>query len=281
MPPAIGLIVTGANTLRDYKIFVKTLEVWHPDAELYIFTDSAWDSHIKALKTSLKVQTRTELDKYTGKTRAEMEAVDGKIYKTLWTDFMYEKAAVLDWMFEACSHAAEGLWFMDADICHLAPLPSVPESATVGLCPHYIREADWKRFGKYNGGFMWIKDRSLLDIWKTAGHTARYFEQSAMEVMGTAAGDKLYEFPIQVNFGWWRMIQSPLAPPEVQKKFTIYRPDKSVGVRYDGVALQSVHTHWYETSAANGAEFNRWFGDFIRKLASHPPMRNFIKTIGI
>jgi hypothetical protein len=36
----IGLIVTGAEALVDFRIFCRTLEVWHPTAHLYVFTDS-------------------------------------------------------------------------------------------------------------------------------------------------------------------------------------------------------------------------------------------------
>ena len=39
--PHIALIVTGAESLADLIVFVKTIEVWHPDGTLYVLTDSA------------------------------------------------------------------------------------------------------------------------------------------------------------------------------------------------------------------------------------------------
>ena len=218
--PRIGLIVTGADTAQDFQHFLKTLEQWHPNAELFVYTDDATDKLIKTARlddaTDQLIKTarfkgiihrRKALNAYTGLNRAQMEKTKGIRYANLWTDFMYEKAAVLEWMFEI--QATEPAWFLDADISHLAPLPAIPSTATVALSPHAIRLQDEAKYGKYNGGFLWFKDASLLPEWRKAGHTARFFEQSALEEVATAAGETLYEFPPQINFGWWRMFQAP------------------------------------------------------------------------
>jgi hypothetical protein len=255
----------------DFQIFVKTLAMWHTDAELFVFTDATTEPHIKTLKTPLKIHTRPALTKYTGKDRKTMEAMSGEVYATLWTDFMYEKAAVLQWMFETYPELAyaetSGAWFMDADITFLAPIRAPPAWATVALSPHYIRTADEMRFGKYNGGYLWMRDPTLLEVWRTAGHTARFYEQSALESVASAAAGGLYEFPIQVNFGWWRMFQSAEAPPVIQSRFRFNRYDKSIGLRYDDVPLQSIHTHWRDNTSVTGM-FNRWIDTFTARVAS-------------
>lgn len=264
--PHIGVIVTGAETLSDFQIFVKTLAMWHTDAELFVLTDAATESHIKAIKTPIKIHTRPILTKYSGKDRKMMEAMNGEVYTTLWTDFMYEKAAALQWIFETYPTSAGGAWFMDADITFLAPIQAPPAWATVALSPHYIRTADEMRFGKYNGGYLWMKDPSLLEVWRTAGHSSRFYEQSALEAVSCAAAGGLYEFPIQVNFGWWRMFQSSDAPPVIQSQFSFNRFDKSIGVRYNGVALRSIHTHWCDDSSITGM-FNHWIDRFTARVA--------------
>lgn len=269
--PRIGLIVTGAETLCDFQIFVKTLAMWHTDAELFVFTDTATESHIKAIKTPIKIHTRPTLTKYSDKDRKTMEAMSGEVYATLWTDFMYEKAAVLQWIFEIYPTLAEGsgagAWFMDADITFLAPIQAPPAWATVALSPHYIRTADEMRFGKYNGGYLWIKDQSLLEVWRVAGHSSHFYEQSALEAVSCAAAGGLFEFPIQVNFGWWRMFQSSDAPPVIQSRFRFNRFDKSIGLRYDDVPLQSIHTHWRDNTSVTGM-FNLWIDTFTGRIAS-------------
>lgn len=265
--PCIGLIVTGAETLCDFQIFVKTLAMWHTDAELFVFTDAATDSHIRAIRSPLKINTRTALTKYTGLDRKTMEAMDGEVYATRWTDFMYEKANVLQWMFEATGGRENGLWFLDADITFLAPLPAVPPWATVALSPHYIRTVDEMRFGKYNGGFMWIKDQTLLEVWRSAGHSSRFYEQSALEAVAAAATGGLFEFPIQVNFGWWRMYQATDSPPVIQSRFRFNRYDKSIGLRFDDLPLQSIHTHWRDDTSVTGL-FNRWIDAYTARAAA-------------
>jgi hypothetical protein len=289
--PRIGLIVTGERTVSDFRIFVRTCELWHPDAILYVFTDSATAPALREIRSRLTVYIRIALDAYSGKGRVEMEAMPGAVYATLWTDFMYQKAAVMQWMFDSAPATAAGtatdIWFLDADITLLAPLPAVPAAARVALSPHYIREADCRLYGRYNGGFLMMRDRALLDVWRAAGHRARFYEQSALEDVAVAAAatattaDAVYEFPPQVNFGWWRMYQGSEAPAAIQGKFSLYRADAaSSGIRYDGAALQSVHTHWYERTSATGA-FNAWFDAYTARFAGgHAPLRTLRRILG-
>lgn len=274
----IGLIVMGATTLQDYQIFLKTLGSWEKDVHLWIFTDSETNPAICAIKTFFTVHVRTCLDAYSGKNRQQMEAVPGKIYKTQWTDFMYEKAAVLEWMF-AESGTSNGAWFLDADIAFLAPLPVIPADAKVALSPHYIRPGDEARYGKYNGGFTWFGDKALVDVWKAAGFKARFYEQSALEDVAAAAADDLYEFPPQVNFGWWRMFQASEPAATIQGRFSLMRTDTGVGIRYDGAPLQTIHTHFYDKSSATGA-FNAWLNAYTARFSSHVPIRNFRRAVG-
>ena len=270
-PPLIGLIVTGTETLNDYKIFVASLEQWHPNATLFVYTDSATD--IASVKTKCTVHTNNVLNSYTGLNRQKMEQIKGKEYSTLWTDFMYEKANVIQWIFDSEPTAArQGVWFMDADITHLAPLPTIPQGTTLALSPHYIRELDQARVGKYNGGYIWFGNPSILIHWKASGHTSRFFEQAALEDLTTS--NTVYEFPIQVNYGWWRMFQSSLQPQEHATRFTLFRPDKSVGIRYDNQPLQSVHTHWYQIDNTATGFFNKFFLDFLNRFKMHKPMAN-------
>jgi hypothetical protein len=281
-PPRIGLIVTGTETAQDFQHFLKTLEQWHPDAELFVYTDDTTDNIIKQMRFKGVIHTRQALNAYKGLSRIQMEKIKGITYTNLWTDFMYEKAAVIEWMCEIqATEKPEPAWFLDADISHLAPLPSIPSTATVALSPHAIRPQDEAKYGKYNGGFLWFKDATLLPVWRKAGHTARFFEQSALEDIAKVAGETLYEFPPQVNFGWWRMFQAPCSRQEIQTKFTIFRNDQSIGIRYDGKPLQSIHTHWFSTTAFECVSFRMWFDQFTSKFKTHKPLQNYRKLIGL
>jgi hypothetical protein len=278
MVHTIGLIVTGQNALKEYTMFVKTLEQWHPDAHLCVYTDSPTDPLVKAVPFKGKVTTKIALNAYTNMNRQEMEATRGIIYDNMFKDFCYEKANVMEWMFDT-QDATNGFWFMDCDLTCLAPLPAIPDTARVALCPHYIRRADEKMYGKYNAGMLWMSDRSYLKVWRDNGHGS-FLDQTALEEVAFVAQDTLYEFPIQVNFGWWRMFQSSAFPADIMAKFSIFRGDTSIGIRYDGRPLQSIHTHWHETESVTGA-FNRWFNEFSNKFKTHKPIASYRRTIGL
>jgi hypothetical protein len=270
----IGLIVTGEDCLKELQIFAKTLEQWHPDATLYVATDNETD--IKKVKFKGTIRIKQSLNNYVGKRRYAMESLPGKRYDTMFKDFMYEKTEVIEWMLES----EDGAWFMDADINILAPLPQIPESATLALSPHYIKTSETDIHGYYNAGFIWMKNKKYLEAWRIAGHESRFFEQSALEDIAILAKqvNELYEFPVQVNFGWWRMFQSSFPSSTIQSKFTIFRNEKSVGLRYDGKALQSIHTHW-KTEEKQTQNFNEWFKNLLTKFKNHPPIKLFQATI--
>lgn len=271
MPPYIGLIVTGQDALYDFKIFLKTLELYHPNAVLYVATDSTTD--IKSIPHKCTIHTRVTLDEYRDKRRPEMEATQGKRYDSLFKDYTYEKATILEHMFEVEEVKTQGAWFMDADIVHCAPLPTIPETATLALSPHYIRLRDEERYGRYNAGYFWMKDPSYLAVWREAGHTSTFFEQKALETVAKTANENLYEFSDAVNFGWWRMYQNSLTPAEVQMLFRVHRNEPGIGLRYNGKTLQSLHTHSGEmTYTTSNGMFNLWIRKCIEKLVqAHKP----------
>jgi len=273
----IGLIVTGKEALSDFRIFCKTLEVWHPDATLYIYTDSV--TPIDSVVFKGKKYVKVALDAYKGLTRSDMEARPGVLYDSLFKDYTYEKANVLEWMWTLNPYLdTTGAWFLDADICHLAPLPPIPETAILALSPHMIRPADERLYGKYNAGFMWFKSKEFLSMWRTFAISSRFFEQAALEDIALLAGSGLYEFPVQVNFGWWRMVQGTSPPPDVQARFSFNRTDKSIGLRYQDKLVQSVHTHWFQTSGVAGY-FNQWLRQHLDKFKTHPPIQRFLRSL--
>jgi len=278
MGPHIGLIVTGKEALMDFNVFVRSLEQWHPDAELFVYTDS--ETSVRSVKFKGAIHIREAMGRYKGLNRQQMERMPGAVYDSLFKDYTYEKAAVLEWMFSEGS--ASGVWFLDADISHLAPLPTIPDTAVLALSQHMIRPGDEMRYGRYNAGFMWFGCKDLIGMWRELGHTSRFYEQAALEVLGqsTSATGKLHEFPAQVNFGWWRMQQSSLSQAVIQSRFSLFRGDTSIGIRYDGAALQSIHTHWF-SDAPECVAFRRWFDGFTRSYKSHKPIQQYRRLVGL
>ena len=278
MAPVIGLIITGEHAVQDFKVFAKTLEVWHPDAHAYIFTDSDTKDKLLEVKSRITLHLKVCLDAYAGLTRSDMEARPGIKYDSLFKDYTYEKAGVLRWIFETTG--SKGVWFMDADIIHCAPLPHIPDGTELALSQHMIRASDERMYGTFNAGYFWIAEQALIDVWIAAADKSRFYEQAALEDVAAAA-KTLYRFPPQVNFGWWRMYQAAEAPPAIQAKFSINRTERSIGLRYDNPPIQSFHSQMFDrTTSANGV-FNRWLDAYSARFAgAHPPLRVWRKSVG-
>ena len=268
---AVATLVTEP-ALRDFELLLFTLALWNPTKpRLYIMTDSASKiavvSAVARFYAGVPVNIKTSLSDYTGLTRAEMERRPGKKYETLFGDFTAEKTGLMEW---ALASEPEGVLFCDADICHLAPLPLLPDSAVLALSPHRIREGDAAKYGYYNAGYLWIQKAEIVAQWREACGRSRFFEQACLEELASTWKEGLYEFPVQINYGWWRLWQGTASPSELQKAWSFFRPadGASSGLLVEGTALQSVHTHWHEKQDAATRAFNQWVLEKLRKLNS-------------
>lgn len=291
--PSIGLVVVGADALNDFRVFVGTLQVWHPNATLYVLTDSK--TAVDSIVTPCGIIKKTCLDAYSDASPQDMAETPGAVFPTQLMDLMYEKATVLKWMFDTePSFKDSGIWFMDADIVHLGPVPEIPEGKTLALCPHYIRDRIEAVFGRYNAGMLWMKDPSLIQTWVDAGASSRYMDQASLEDVAERARDSLHELPIQVNFGWWRMFQyerwdvvrNYRHRKRVEKNFTVASSDSCVGIYYDGLPMQSLHTHSFDTGRgryldrSSSGDFNRWLKQWSdRFVDSYPAVAAWKHTV--
>ena len=238
---SVATIVTGPQATDDFRIFLHSLQLFvDPLPSLYIATDEKTLSKLIDLPYSGKREFYTIMNRYEGMNRKEMEA------KGLFHPYTAEKLRIMELAF---TDSKEGVWFFDADICFLGPLPTIPYRTTVALSPHYIRKSDTDLYGIYNAGFLWLKDPSWLGIWKAALPTSRFFEQAALEEVAKAAKEFLYEFDITHNYGWWRMFQSPYPPPHQKEMFAINR-SVGAGITVESHPLCSVHTHFTDRTGA-------------------------------
>ena len=270
----IVTLSTGAYALKDIKCLLWSIEqVYKNDLpDVFIYTDTDTSKLIPKYNGNLTM--KIALDFYGGMNRQEMERMPGRIFKTKWTDFMCEKISALRYAFDQ-TETKTGCWFLDADIMLFDKLPTVPETAEVALAPHYIRVQDEAKYGRYNGGFLWIKDQKYLDIWLEATLTSRFYEQAALEEVAKAAGEKLFEIPIQHNFGWWRLWQSSTSSEMIAKRFGFGRNQSGIGILFDGKPLASIHTHWYEQNDQATKKFNDFILNFLKKIPNHKPASEY------
>jgi hypothetical protein len=261
---AIATVATGQAAINDLKTLLFSLDLFYRDlagtkVAVYVLTDTFSEPAIKAIKTAARhknictVHTRAALDSYTSAGgRKGMEARPGRIYDSLFKDFTVEKLRAIEW---ALGDAADptGVWFLDTDICLFSRLPELPTDCDLGLSPHYIRAGDEQLYGRYNAGFVWVgrsRAAELLATWRGATHGSRFFEQAALEEVAREA-TALHEFPIQHNFGQWRLGQSSDPPDVIRGRFGYRRTAGTAGLTFDGAALGSIHTHMLEASDFN------------------------------
>ena len=266
--PTIKAIATLANqhAITDLKILLFTLDLWNsPAPTVYIFSDLMSAPLIRAIPYSGKVHIKKDvLNAYTGLNRIDMESRRGRLFATLFADFTAEKTHLMRWALET---EPDGVLFCDADICHLAPLPTIPDGTDLALSPHMIRKSDTDKYGVYNAGYLWFKNPELASKWLDLCETSRFFEQGCLEDL--AINRNLYEFPVQVNYGWWRLWQGVQPPVVLEEEWGIFREESSSGITVQKQPLQSIHTHWSEKSDRATSEFNKWVLSQLTRLISN------------
>jgi hypothetical protein len=266
-------IATLANefAIDDLQLLFFTIELWNTSLpDIYLFCDSevsTWLQQKKRYKGNLF--TKEALNRYTGLSRKDMESMPGKTFKTLFGDFTAEKPLLFQWAFSqmASSKDENGLLFCDADICFLDALPQIPKGTQLALSPHMIRKRDTDKYGIYNAGFLWMNSSHIAELWFNLCKSSHFFEQGCLEDLKGLVKNT-YEFPIQVNYGWWRMYQSDEGHEQRKKEFGVLRQENAhSGIIVQGKPLNSIHTHFFDTNDMSTFDFNaymiKWF--FILK----------------
>jgi len=250
---------------------------------VYIFADKVVADAISSIGYTGNLVVKTSLDAYSYKTRAEMERTLATQEKSLWYEFQMEKIRLLNWVFSSESSASQvGVFYFDADICFFGELPSVQDGFDVAVSPHMICKMDETRYGRYNAGYFWTRTLDAVQAWRSACMTSRFFEQAALEVFDSdewSGVGRVYKFPIQMNYGWWRMFQSDTDYAELQKSWGIRRNAKYSGITVDGQPLISVHTHWTTANFTTGL-FNNFIKNFLKKIAPmHEPAKRLLSIL--
>lgn len=263
------VIATLANThaQKDLELFLFSLNIWNREkiTFVYIYCDSPIYKWLQPQKYNFKIKMKPILDKYGPHLRKEMEKQKGEIFSTKWGDFMGEKMNLLEWVF---SEIQEGVFLLDSDICFLAPLQEIDPKYELALSPHYCNSNTSLEVGYYNGGYLWTSNPKFPKEWRDATHNSRFFEQSSLEDMAYLYKEKLFEFPLQVNYGWWRMCYSNNSVENQQKTFGIFRgAEDNSGILVEDLPLVSVHTH-FSDKAYKVREFNDFIIKYLRLSAT-------------
>ena len=255
-------LATLANTkaLDDLKVFLNTLQIFNTELpDIYLFCDIYID--IIHLEYKGKLFKKVVLDTYDGLSRPQMEKMKGTVFKTKWEDFMCEKMNLLDWAHET----SDRVLFCDSDICFMGQLPEIPNGYELGVSKHEIRSFDEKRFGEFNGGFVFSGSKKIPNAWRKATITSRYFEQAALEDL--VSQFNTYYFPIQNNYGWWRLLQGNESVETLKKQWSL----KGNVILINNKPLLSIHTHWKTNDKAT-----QYFNDFVSGFIKNERLLNIL-----
>ena len=255
-PTAIALLV-NENAKDDFRIFINTLEHWNTKLPtLYIYITSSFPE----INYKGNIVLNACLDIYADLSRKKMESMPSQQgLKNFFHDFMIEKCSLMKWALEM---HGDGVLFCDADICWMGPLPLLPKSTDLALSPHYIRPEDEKKFGTFNGGFLYIKSQEIVTKWLLESLVSDFFEQKALNAVAKAF--PYYTFGPHINYGWWRMFQAPVSSDQ--------RKAEWINLTVKGKPLVCIHTHW-KTNDAMTHSFNTWV------LSKIKHMKEFTKLI--
>jgi len=255
--------LANKNALYDLKIFLFSLQLWNENnyPDVYIYCDLYVENFLKDNKLYKgNIFTKSGLEKYSNYDRAAMEKLQGTEFPTLFGDFVCEKMNLMNWIFET----NESLLFCDADICFLGPLPEFDVSKKLILSRHEIRKRDSDKYGIYNAGFLYVNDKTIPNSWKFYTKHSTFFEQKSMENLAEEFEDSLDFFPIQNNYGWWRLLQGIESIETLKSKWTIQKTDSHSGILVSGLPLLSIHTHMKTNDAAT-EYFNKFVKNFLEK----------------
>lgn len=278
---AVCTIATG-TAIKDLKVFFFTLKQFNAQPPpVFLVCDNDVKNYIETEKPySGEIHIKSSLNYAKDLDRSAMERQRGTVYKTLWEDFMMEKATALEYAFES---GVQSVFFFDSDICFMGPLPTQTTAvAKIGVCPHMIKPRDEARFGKYNAGYVWTSDKTMPALWRKAAHTSYFYDQAALETITNdymkANPENVFTFPVQNNYGWWRMFQGVESPAELQAKWSFNRNtgQNISGLLVENSPLLSVHTHW-ETRDMVTMTFNHFVFKKLQILHMYPNAAALVK----
>ena len=210
-----------------------SLSVYHPNEKMFILCDTKTKTIVENMTPQPRLQITwfVELDKYDGMNRDIMTR------KGIWGEFQMAKAIVIKY---ALQDSADTL-FLDSDIVITDTISDIDFSKDIGVSPHYIKKEYMDKYGFYNGGMLWTKNKNVPNDWIEFTKKSRYFDQASIEDL--AKKYTKFEFGENYNLQCWRLLLSEETPAQIAKNVTCVPNDK---LYYKNKPLKFIHTHFLD-----------------------------------
>lgn len=256
--PSSFCTMSTKQCARELVGLLLSLSIHHSESTIYIISDSDTQKYIteSSPQPKIKIVWHNVLDKYSLLNRQTMEQT-GK-----WLEFQMEKANIMKLALETESDTM----FLDSDIIVMDTL-NVDNNKDIGVSPHFIQKQYTDKYGFYNGGMIWSKNKNVPDDWIAFSKMSRYYDQACIEDL--AKKYSYFEFDITYNYQWSRFLLSPLPRETIINLFSAKPNDK---IYYNNVSLKCIHTHF------NDPRFSE-FNNLIISLAKSAKLYKLLLVI--
>ena len=232
-PSSFSTICTS-NCAFELTGLLLSLSVHHTNETIYIMSDTKTKKIIDSITPTPKLNIKwfIELDEYDGINRQTMEN------KGIWSNFQMAKARIMS---KALENEKDTL-FLDSDIVITGTIDDIDNSKEIGVSPQFIKQEYINKYGYYNGGCLWSKNKEVPKDWIKFTRTSRYFDQASIEDL--AKKYSYFEFDENYNLQSWRFYLSLEGSHKIGNNITSNLIDNKI--YYNKKPLKFVHTHFLD-----------------------------------
>jgi len=232
-PSSFSTICTS-NCSFELTGLLLSLSVYHTNEKIYIMSDTQTKKIIDSITPTPKLSIKwfIELDEYDGINRQTMEN------NGIWSNFQMSKARIMSKALET----EKDTLFLDSDIVITGTIDDIDNSKEIGVSPQFIKQEYINKYGYYNGGCLWTKNKEVPKDWIKFTTTSRYFDQASIEDL--AKKYSYFEFDENYNLQCWRYYLSLEGSHKMVNNITSNPIDNKI--YYNKKPLKFVHTHFLD-----------------------------------
>jgi len=243
-PSSFSTLCTS-NCVNELVGLLLSLSLFHSGAKVYVICDTKTKKIVDEItpKPRLELIFHLELDKYDGMNRQQMERAG------IWSDFQMAKSRII----ELALKSSPDTLLLDSDIILTGTIDDVDVTKELGVSPHFMKDEIHKKYGHYNGGMLWTRNKNVPRDWIKFTKHSRYFDQASIEDLVKKYSH--FEFGENYNVQAWRFY---LSTTPIQPNFQVINNN----LLYKGAPLKFFHTHFHDTRFS---EFNQFVLSQLQK----------------
>lgn len=254
--------ITTKNLINEFFILQESLRLTNPNTKIIVLCDDESASKIEKLYNH-NIIILNDLK--------NLNYDDIKRRGKSFLDLVLKKCDVIKYALDKFDETL----FVDTDIVFLNQFDN-NYIKNIVLSQHHIYKHDEDKYGKYNVGYMYIKDKSFPEwLHNTTLTRSKFFEQEGL--IHAETDYDIDNFSMNHNFGWWRLYQTD----KYEERYKNFGYGNNVF--WNKEPLISIHVHMVSDGFKD--IHNDKFADLILKFLSvskkeiHKNLYNYIIKI--